>query len=107
MKTEQLNERLDVIKEISYWLDVADERIEMRRGFWEQWSELGSRDKMKKVDHDIEITERAKVRLRQRISRLLFEAYRSLESVDVIYNDCKNTVNEIEGYWYERTTTML
>lgn len=107
MKTQDLKERLEYCQELTSLLQYADERISMRKGFWQQWSEVGSRERMRKVERDIEITERAKQRISDRLSKSLLMLYKDLASLETIYNDCKDTVNSIEGYWYERTTTML
>lgn len=96
MNTKQREEKLNLCIEINDLLRYADIRIANYKDFQNKWRESMSPNQWSKTMRDIECTERAKVRIRQRLSKVLMSLYADLTPIDEIYNDCNDKVKSIE-----------
>lgn len=100
MKMQDLRERLEICQELTKLIDYANERIESRNQFAQQWDAVMSFDKLAKVRRDNDTTERAIGRIRQRLSRILMGMYADLTPMDEIYDECNDKVKSIEHQGY-------
>jgi hypothetical protein len=98
MKTKDLKERLDICQDLTSILHTADVRIKSYNEYLEG-KNISPRE-YAITRKQIESAERAKDRIRQRLSKLLMGMYADLTPMDEIYTECNDKVKSIEHHGY-------
>jgi putative component of toxin-antitoxin plasmid stabilization module len=98
MKTKDLKERLEICQDLTSILHTADVRIKSYNEYLEG-KNISPRE-YASTRKQIESAERAKDRIRQRLSKLLMGMYADLTPMDEIYTECNDKVKSIEYQGY-------
>jgi hypothetical protein len=98
MKTKDLKERLEICQDLTSILHTADVRIKSYNEYLEG-KNISPRE-YASTRKQIESAERAKDRIRQRLSKLLMGMYADLTPMDEIYTECNDKVKSIEYHGY-------
>ena len=98
MNTKDLQNKLTRCQELTSILQTADVRIKSYNEYLS--SKNISPREYESTRKQIESAERAKVRIRQRLSKVLMCLYAELTPIDEIYNDCNDKVKSIEHQGY-------
>jgi len=92
---------LEQVQAITAMIDFVKYEIEGRGGFYEQFKANNDKVGMARIEHDNDISRRVIIRLKSRLSKLLFKMYLEVAEVQEVYDDCTSQVNTIENFYHE------
>ena len=98
MKTQDLQERLEICQGLTRILKTADVRVKSFTDHLEN-KNISPRE-YERTRKQIESAHLAKDRVRQRLSRILMGMYADLTPMDEIYDECNDKVKSIEHQGY-------